>query len=114
MGHRPCEKMDDRAVRRFLRDLQRVFPCLYPVLYRRVPMKDWGNCTVERRGRRRYIVISIADWIEYPGDYMVLIHEYAHARAWLPDKLEQHIREDHDEVWGVKHAELWRKAHSRR
>lgn len=104
------ERMTDAEVRRFLRLIQRKLPTLYPVRFERRPIDDWGECSVITRRGRRYLLISIADWLSWPADFLVLLHELGHARAWKPDKLEVHEKEDHGPEWGIKHAEVWRKS----
>lgn len=104
------ERMDDRKARALIRRLQRDLPTLYPVRFERVAMKDWGDCGVITRGGRRYLSIRLADWLPWPADYLVLLHEYSHARAWKPDRLEVREKEDHGAEWGIRLAEVWRRA----
>ena len=106
------ERMDDAEVRKFLRKMQSALPTIYPLRFERAELSsgDWGDCSrVTRRGRR-YLLIRIADWLPWPADFMVLLHELGHARTWKHDKLEVHEKEDHGPEWGIKHAEVWRKS----
>lgn len=113
MDLRDRPRLTDREARSRLRKLQASLPCIYPVRFERAALKGcWGECDMVTRKGRRTLMIRVDETLSWPADFLVLVHEYAHARNWKPDKLEYHesAEADHGPEWGLKFAEVWRRA----
>lgn len=103
--------MSNQEARKLLRALQKALPTIYPIRYERCELTDcWGECLPITRRGRKYLVVRVADWLSWPADLLVLLHEFAHARTWHVDRVEALKTSDHCAEWGVKLAEVWRKA----
>jgi hypothetical protein len=86
------------------------FPTDWPVKFRRVAMADgcWGDTElkVPKKGRP-YILIRINKDIPLAMQWVITLHEYAHARQQRGPRVEASRLEDHDGEWGVHLAQLW-------
>lgn len=85
-------------------------PAAYPVSVRRVPLtvKLDGRCW--KHGKKFHIQISKN--LDESRAIDVLIHEWAHARAWNhrldnAKNDEEFNKLSHDAVWGVAYAEVY-------
>ena len=94
----------------FISILQDRFPTLHPVKIVKTKElnrnEEWGETTVRKIKGKDYLVIRIASWLPHPADFLVLLHEYAHAMQWRPEHQEDD--EVHSPEWGICEAKLWR------
>ena len=109
----------NRKIERALRKLRQLFPPLLPVRLkwvRRGEMGgDWSRTILHMEGKRgvRFEVLVPQVMRQYPPDSAVtswfidiLIHEWAHLRAWKEGPLE----DDHDPLtWGIEYARIYQK-----
>lgn len=97
-----------RAYRGMLKVLQRRFPTLYPVRLTFTKALDecWGMTTTSTYRGDPVLSIRIRSDLTWPADFLVFIHEYAHAMEWRPDHQENW--EHHSPEWGVAEARLWK------
>ena len=96
-------------MRKYLRELRELLPCLLPVKVRCRPIPGHDSYTTLVRGKdgrpsHFWIVINseIKDWVRKRD---ALFHEWGHARAWV----EGRTTCDHDAEWGVAHYRFSRR-----
>jgi len=87
------------AVQRLHRDL----PLMKPVSIRRVHMKHYAGLCSLNKSKKRF-TISIDKRLSEDAQVLVLLHEWAHALDWSPDK----NRWPHSETWGENYARCLR------
>lgn len=99
-----------RSYRSLCQMLKKHCPAAFPVSIRRVPLsrKLEGRCWKLGRSFK----IEIASRLDEPRAMDVLIHEWAHARAWnhMLDAAptdEAFNKLAHDAAWGVAYAEIY-------
>lgn len=99
-----------RQYRSLLKMLKTECPAAFPVSVRRVLLtrKLDGRCW--KHGKQFYI--QIARQLDEGKAMDVLIHEWAHARAWnhrLDNAVddEEFNKLSHDAAWGVAYAEIY-------
>jgi hypothetical protein len=92
-----------------LRTLKKECPAAFPVTVRRVKLsKLEGRCW--KHGRR--FLIQIDKGLDESRAMDVLLHEWAHARAWN-HRLDTAVTDEdfnklaHDAAWGVAYAEIY-------
>ena len=105
---RPLKRSE---VKKLLSLLQERYPTLHPVRIERPKIidgsdKSFGETEVRKFSGKTMLVIRVAAWLPYPADWMVLIHEYAHAMNWRP--AHQENDEHHGPEWGLAEAKLWK------
>lgn len=89
--------------------LKKQHPPGYPVSVRRVPLSDVeGRCW--KHGKKFYIQIDNS--LDELRAMDVLVHEWAHARAWnhrldTAESDEVFNKLAHDAAWGVAYAEIY-------
>ncbi len=96
--------------RKLLNILKRKFPAAFPVSVRRhrIPSNVHGRCY--KQGKKFYI--QIANHLGEHAAMDVLVHEWAHARAWN-HRLDAAVTDEdfnklaHDAAWGVAYAEIY-------
>ena len=89
--------------------LAEAHPAPYPVTLRFVKLSPpgkaidtYGDCVLDQ-GR---FTIRIEPRLRWRTATEVLLHEWAHARAWPHRRLEAHTP-DHGSTWGVEYAALY-------
>ena len=98
---------------RNLRQLLRLrFPTDFPVRFRTAVIADgtWGDTELKvprKEGARPYILIRVNREMPLAMQWVITIHEYAHARQQRGPVVEAHRLADHDGEWGVNEADLW-------
>jgi hypothetical protein len=98
-----------RHYRSLLAILKNQYPAAFPVSVRRVPLtKVEGRCW--KHGKKFHIQID--KYLDETRAMDVLIHEWAHARAWnhrldAADTDEAFNKLAHDAAWGVAYAEIY-------
>jgi hypothetical protein len=92
-----------------LRTLKKLSPAAFPVTVRRVKLsKLEGRCW--KHGKRFHIQIDKS--LDESRAMDVLLHEWAHARAWN-HRLDAAVTDEdfnklaHDAAWGVAYAEIY-------
>jgi hypothetical protein len=100
-------------VERWLRDH---FATPYPVAVLYVPRqskhlrpgdhREIVEAITYRRGNRIEIAISLA--IPWGHAIHALLHEWAHAVDWRPERLDKE-REAHPDEWGIAYARIYRE-----
>lgn len=103
-------------LRRYVRKLERLVPCAFPVVVRvtkSIGVGTCGDCS-RLRGRKPHFLIRIMPCLNESEMVGTLIHEWAHARCWnhLHDKLglDSTDEEWHGEEWGVEFSRVYRAA----
>lgn len=99
-----------RAYNQLLRMLKKECPAAFPVSVRRtkIPNRLEGRCW--KAGKKFYIQIDVG--LDEHKAMDVLIHEWAHARAWN-HRLDNAVDDAafnklaHDAAWGVAFAEIY-------
>lgn len=110
------QAMSPRDFRKLLALLQHTFPTLHPTVLRFVRDDDpaiegaWGVTTLGTRkgdeGKREdIIIIRVAKSLPWPANFLVFLHEYAHAMTWRPEHQEN--EEHHSPEWGIAEHRLW-------
>lgn len=95
-----------REAARLLR--QRV-PAAFPVRVRRDPLPtDRHGDAALVRGRKPHFVIRIDQRLRGDFAVWVLLHEWAHCRAWSLRDTHGPDWEEHGPAFGVAYAECWR------
>lgn len=77
-----------------------------PVYIRRVNLKNgnWGQCSlVKSKTKDNYFLIKIHNKVTLASIYYILVHEYAHALAWVEGKKVQ----DHGPEWGIWYGKCY-------
>lgn len=95
-----------RSLVRLLRDR---CPTLVPVRVRRVPLqKCLGDCVPvwDEKGRLKHFSIRIHSGMSLELQRQILIHEWAHAVAWVDG---HECVDDHDEMWGIAYSRCYRE-----
>jgi hypothetical protein len=81
--------------------LKHLVPLAHPVRVTRAKMDDSsGDCDLKEKPSRFHIRIDSS--MDELGAIETLIHEWAHARAWV-----EHT-DDHSPYWGVAFSECYR------
>lgn len=92
-----------KSFRRACRILREVCPPVLPVKVRRRPLKGLlGYCIVNPTGT--HFIITIDSDLSWDATWLVLVHEWAHARCWREGS---DIRA-HDSVFGLCWAEVYK------
>jgi hypothetical protein len=106
----PFTAKEGRAV---VKSLQGTYPTIYPVVLRFTSegwdsILDWGETRLAKRKGKKVFLISINSTLCHAGQFMVLVHEYAHALAWpATDKQADAEKFHHSPEWGIAEARLW-------
>ena len=97
--------MSKGVLRSSFRALKDTLPLQYPVRLRVRPLKDcYGTASlVHHKSGEKSFLIEIDSKLEGPLVLWVLVHEYAHCRAWGAGD------EDHGPLWGCAYAEVYRE-----
>jgi hypothetical protein len=88
------------------------FPTDWPVRWKRCAIPDgtWGDTELKiprGKDKRPYILIRINKDMPLAMQWIIMLHEYAHARQQRGPRVEASRLEDHDGEWGVNEAQLW-------
>lgn len=104
--------MTPRDLRALVTVLQATFPTLYPTRLRLVGSNDknlgpdcWGVTYIGKVKGEPCIVIKLLKTLAWPANFLVLLHEYAHAMTWKPD--HQETDDHHSPEWGIAEHRLW-------
>jgi hypothetical protein len=85
--------------------LRVMLPPIWPVKVRRVKMEDWGDCSFVKHSKQGpHFIIRISNELSDSAQFMVLLHEWAHALSWGSDT--HHIR-NHGPEWGISMSRVW-------
>ena len=99
--------MDYRAYKHLVSVLKKKCPVAFPISVRRIKMRDNGGCHLDKKK----FYISISHELSESSAIDVLLHEWAHARAWnhYHDSLDliDFEKRCHDASWGVAYAEVY-------
>ena len=110
-GHGPGWTFSEKDLRRLKAHLKLNFPVDLDVRFRRVliPEGQMGDCSlvVPKSGKDAYFLIRIDKRLPLVAQWLVTIHEYAHAMQWRPPIQESQRLADHDGEWGLCEARLW-------
>lgn len=99
-----------KIYRNLLSCLKSTLPAAYPVSVRRVPLTSTLDGRCWKHGKKFHIQISSV--LDESRAIDVLIHEWAHARAWnhrldTVKNDEEFNKLAHDAAWGVSYAEVY-------
>jgi hypothetical protein len=91
-----------------MRSFRERFDPLYPVVVRRVTMKDgsWGDTGESTRKGETILLVRIEKSLDPVATVLVAVHELAHVLQWRynEDDIE---RAAHDAEWGFALARIW-------
>ena len=95
-----------KSYRKFLRELREICPTLVPVVTSRRTLKDCIAYTtlVRKDGLPHHFNICIERSLSWEAVWQVLVHEWAHARAW--DE-ESDTVTDHGPAFGIAYSQIW-------
>lgn len=99
------EEVKHDSFLRLLRQLRKELPLRLPVRVRRtrLPLGKLGDCGLYEQPEPHFRIRVNSD-IGKEAQYIILVHEWAHARAWFAED------EDHDFHFGGEYARAWRIA----
>jgi hypothetical protein len=82
------------------------------VRFRRCIIKDGAFANTDlvvpkKKGELAYFLIRVDKRLPLCAQWLVIIHEYAHALQWRPPAQESQRLDDHDGEWGIAEARCW-------
>lgn len=107
----PASHFTEKSITRLKEHMKFIFPTDLEVRFRRVVIKEgqMGDCSlvVPKTGKPAYFLIRIDKRLPLSTQWVVLIHEYAHALQWRPPIQEAGRLADHDAEWGIAEGRIW-------
>jgi len=109
--HPPWE-ITEKDLRKLKHHLKFVLHTDLEVRFRRVEITDgsFGDCSLivpKKDGQDAYFLIRVDRRLPRAAQWLVLIHEYAHALQWRPPIQETQRLSDHDGEWGLAMSKCW-------
>ena len=104
--------MTSDDLRKLRQTLRLNLPTDRPVKFVRKEITDgaMGYCRLvvpKKEGAEPYLVIEIDKRLPPVAEWLVTIHEYAHALQWRGEVQESQRLEDHDPEWGLAEARVF-------
>ena len=85
--------------------IRSVLPTNFPVVFRRVKISHCGECTLEGK-KKKYFLIKLNKDLEYQAMRETILHEYAHALSW--SELHPHTN-NHDAHFGIEYSRVYQE-----
>lgn len=100
----PWTARDQKAFRKYLRELRELCKPVLPVRVRRLQRLDsWGVSYVVSGKRGDYFGVDLWAGLGWAATFSLLLHEWAHLISWADGP----IRLDHSAVWGLAMGEVY-------
>ena len=77
---------------------------------REIPSGEFGSCRLvvpRKAGASPYFIIEMDSRLPPVAEWLVTLHEYAHALQWRGEAQESTRLDDHDGEWGLAEARVW-------
>lgn len=106
---RPPWWVTEKDLRALKARLKLNLPTEYPVRYKRVELKggEMGDCDLVVGKKETYFSIRIDKRLPLVAQWLVIVHEYAHALQWRGPVAESIRLDDHDGEWALAEARAW-------